>query len=137
MIGNYQLGNLSSAIYNTMEARCIKKTPTLYLKKNNKKEILVISNLFPRNILDTKWRFINPAVCAEKMDENMSCWLALNCSGIPAALCVQAMCTAWITSNRESSSAAVLLSRTWEDCTSLVGLAWVQDRCLLVSNWPC
>lgn len=71
------------------------------------------------------------------MDEHMSRWLVLSCSGIPAVLCVQAMCTAWIASSRESSSAAVLLSKTWEDCTSLVGFAWVQDRCLLVSNWPC
>lgn len=105
------------------------------LKK--KIEILVTSNLFPRNILYTKWTFINPAVCAEKMDEHMSCWLVLSCSGIPAALCVQAMRTAWIASSWESSSAAIPLSKTWEDCTSLVGFARVQGRCLLVSNWPC
>jgi len=30
MIGNYQLGSLSSAIYNTMEACCIKK---IYISK--------------------------------------------------------------------------------------------------------
>jgi len=50
----------------------------------------------------------------------MSCYLVLNCVGIPAALCIQAMCIAWSASRQGSNSAAFLLSKTSEGCTSLV-----------------
>lgn len=50
----------------------------------------------------------------------MSCYSVLNCVGIPAALCIQAMCIAWSASRQGSNSAAFLLSKTSEGCTSLV-----------------